>query len=309
MGIIDDRRGSGYRGSTPSPNPTPAPRTRTVAPASAPWYLGGTATSPFTRQSSDDYYLDYARRAAQNGQTAGMINYAGIAARQVQNELANLPSDTPPPGGRPPGGGPSGGGGRGGGMSAAPDPAKFFSQYAAAVANLAKGLTPGADTLTPRVNQAVDADAAAAQEALGKVGPVSGNPYADLKFQPINFDPNVARMLQAQGMGTGAADAAQMAGQQVLDQNAAMWGNYGTARSADQQASNQAWNADMEQNKAGIMSQIEMQRSALLARAAEIQRQKEEEFKMKRLELMFQLLGQGFGAGADVSGVDLGGLV
>lgn len=207
-------------------------------------------------------------------------------------------------------GGGSGGGSRGsGGGSGAAQQAAQWNGYQQQVMKLLAGLQPGADTLAPRVNQAVDADLAAARAAYGNVADRSANPYANMQFSAGTFDPGTAALLQSQGMGGEAALAQQQLGQAGLGDLSNLWSDFASAMSANQLASNDAWNTDKGRDLAGVESQLGAQRSALLAAAEHQQRQREEEYKLKRMEAILSLLASGWGAGQDVSGLDLGGLI
>lgn len=217
-----------------------------------------------------------------------------------------------PPGFPPAGpGGPSsyrGGGGYGGGGSAAATQKATFEAYMAKVMEAMGGFAPGPDLLTPKINEAVDADVAASQAAYGGVADRTNNPYADLEFQQQQFDPQVAALMEAQGMG-GDAGAAQAAGQSELDVLNKLWSNYGAAESARVGTDNQAFGSDRDLTSAASTSHLESQRSALQTAAEIRQSDKEEEYKMKKMEIMLALMGTGLGMGQDVSGLDLSGLL
>lgn len=213
------------------------------------------------------------------------------------------PGPTRPP--QPLGGGGGGGGGRGGGgmgMSAQ----NSFNGYYQKVLQALGGLNAGPDTLTPRINQAVDADVAAARGAYGQVGDRTADPYAGLSFFANQFDPGIAGI---SGLDPNAAMNAQQSGQSEMDYASQLYNNYAQSMSAVQQSSNDAWNTDKGRDLAAVESQLGAQRSALLT-AAQYQREKQaEEIKMRKLEAILSLLGQGWQSGVNVSGIDFGGLL
>jgi hypothetical protein len=205
----------------------------------------------------------------------------------------------------PGGGGRGGGGGGGGGGS---DKANWDA-YMQKVLEAMGGLRPGADTLTPRINQAVDADIAFSDQTWGGVADRSNDPYANMQFSSQQFDPQTAALMQSQGMGGDAALAQQMAGKMGLDSMTNMWNDLGKAMSANQQASNTTYNADRDTLKANNRTQLMNQKAAMLAAAQANRERMEEDYKMKRLEAILGLLSQGLGMGQNVGNINFAGLL
>lgn len=213
------------------------------------------------------------------------------------------PAAAPPPGGGYPRGG-GGGGGSGGGMAVDPTVANFGG-YAAAIQQLLQGMQPGPDTLAPKINQAVDADLAHLRQTMGGVADRSADPYAGLRFIAGQFDPGVSGV---DGLDPNAALQQQAAGQSDQDYAAQVYQNHAGMMSADQQASNAGWNANKASDTAAMEAQMGAQRSALLAAADAAQKKREDDFKLQQMQALMQLLTSGWQAGADVSGINLGGV-
>lgn len=267
---------------------------------------GGTkrTAQPVVRRTNPAYPRpdQYARDPYQNGSLTKQLSELQQRYRQdwtVPQQTAATPPAAP-----------SGGGGRsygGGGGGSYVDPqiqqAANYNAYAARVAQMLQEMQPGADTLSPRINQAVDADLAAARGAYGNVGNRTSDPYAMLEFIGQRFDPGVSQMVGSQGGDVNAASAAQQAGQSDQDYMAQLFNNYARSMSAVQRSSNDAWNADKGRDLAATESDLTAQRSALLAAAEQRQRDREEQYKQQRMQAMLQLLSTGLGMGVDVSGV------
>jgi hypothetical protein len=247
---------------------------------------------------------------AMNRHDASVANYrtqfGGGGAGEPQGSLLDLIAAGGGGGG---GGGGRGRGGGGGGGAAGMDPAASFGPYADQVMNMLRSMGSPQDTMTPRIHEAVDADLAAARGAFGQVAHRTADPYAGMQFDPGSFDPGTSALLESQGVGGGAALAQQQAGWGGLKDQAALWQNFAQARSADQQAENQRWNADLGRDQAGVESQLGAQRSALLMAAQARQEQQKEQQRQQMMQAIMSILSQGWGAGADVSKVNFGGLL
>jgi hypothetical protein len=287
MSIHNKPDGGGVRRPTPTvrrtPRPIPASRRRTNPNERNQWSIDA-ISSAMDKASAPKAY-------------GGWVDdhFAGLAP----------PPGSPSP--ASPGGGPGGGRGRGGGMRGGGN--SNFNAFASRIQELAGSMRARPDTLSPRINQAVDADLAAARAAYGSVADRSADPYAELEFRASRFDPGISGMVGAQGGDVNAATAAQMAGQSDIDYMNQLFGNQARQMSAVQQSSNQAWNADKGRDAANVESHIGAQRAAMLAAAQQRQEDREEAARRERTALMLQLLQQGYGAGADLSKINFGGLL
>lgn len=231
------------------------------------------------------------------------------------------PTDPAPPGGRPTGPG-GGGGGYGGGM----DPAKW-KQYQDAIMAMIGQVRPanvGAapqDLLSGLVNSGVDSSKADSAAAYGGVSDLSANAYNDMQTMAApQFDPQIAALLEAQGMGTDYAQASQMQGQGGLNDVAGLFEQYKNQMSAATDQYNTSRNADVDELAAHSGSQMEAQRTALLAQAAQQHQARTAQYEQAQLqanyaaeqqkrELLLNLLGSGLGSGADMSGIDIAKLL
>jgi hypothetical protein len=291
----------------------PLPQTSTFSEA-----VTGRPLYPRTQAGYDDL----ARANAATGVYA--TNYDGLTARSATTPTATLPTANLP----------TGGGSRGGGYT---NPlVSNFGSYAEQVMKILRdrmgglpaaefGLAAPVDKLTPMVNQAVDADLDFARNTMGGVAQRSSDPWAGLQFAAQTFDPGTSGVLGAQGADAGVATAQQAAGQSDVDYTAQLFNNLARTMSANQQSSNDAWNADLQRDSAAVENDIGGQRTGLLAgaqiRQDEAQRQWDaQRFQFEQQEraaqqqrqdaltqAIIQLLSSGWNAGANVSGLDLGG--
>ena len=209
------------------------------------------------------------------------------------------------PGGSPgrPSTGGYGGGYSSGGGGGHIDPNKTFDPYAQAVlAQLEK--QQGAPAWASKIDQFVNNDIDAAKAAWGNVPAAEANPYSDMDVAYAEqLAPDMAALLASQGIDP-AVYGAQVAGANAgLNAAGSNWENLRRSNAANVDASNAAFNNDVGVMRANSVSNLEAQRAALQMAAA----QQEESRKQKTIEAIIALLGQGYGAGADVSKIDLGG--
>lgn len=208
-----------------------------------------------------------------------------------------------------PGSGPSGsrggGGGAGGGLSAADG----FAAYQRKVLEAIGGMQAPQNLLAGKINPAVDADLAYANQQFAGVPDAASDPFAGLEFYASQFDPGTAALLEAQGMGGEAALAQRQMGQAGLNDTAGLYSNHAKVMSANQQSANTSFNQNKASDAAGVQAEIGAQRAALLAQAEMMQQRDAEALRMRKLEAILQLIGSGYSSGQDVSGIDFGGLL
>jgi hypothetical protein len=187
------------------------------------------------------------------------------------------------------------------------------------------GLAAPTDKLSPMISKAVGDDIAFADKTFGGVARREGDPFANLNFQAQQFDPGIGNMVGAQGGDANAATMAQQSGQSDQDYMAQLYNNHARSLSANQQASNAAYNTDVGRDAAYTKSSIKAQESGLLAgatlRQEEAQRQwefmkwqheqQQRADEQKRqddfMQMIIQLLSTGYGNGANVAGINLEG--
>ena len=287
---------------------------------------GGAARTRRVLPSGPGSALHRARNGGATGRSAGS-DYRGDSVRQFNNtpgmtdrflawdderqarkadENSNFQNPSPTNNYNGGGGRGRGGGGGGGGAAAA---AKFKGYYEQIIKALSQMPGQGPDTMTPRINTAVDADLASARGAYGNVNEATSNPYLDFQAQATQVDPGTAAMMQAQGMGGEAALAQQQQAQHGLNTMADLWSNYGQAQAADQTAANDRFNSGIQSDLAGVEADLGGQRSALLAASGAQREQDKKAYEMKKFEAMLQLLGTGYQSGVDISGYDFGGVL
>lgn len=232
------------------------------------------------------------------------------------------PQPTPTP--TNPGGNPTRGGG-GGGYSGM-DPAKW-KQYQDAILAMVGQVQPanvGAapeDLLSGLINTGVDSSKADSAAAYGGVADLTANAYNNMQMMDApQFDPQIAALLEAQGMGTDYAQAAQMMAQGGLNDVAGLFGQQRNQMAATTDQYNLSRNADVDELAAHSGSQMEAQRVALLAQAAQQHQARTAQHETAALqaayaaeqqkrELLLNLLGSGLGSGADMSGIDIAKLL
>ena len=191
------------------------------------------------------------------------------------------------------------GGGYGGGYV---DPNKTFNPYAQAVLSQLQK-QQGAPGWASKIDQFVNNDIDAAKAAWGNVPAAEANPYSDMDVAYAEqLAPDMAALLASQGIDP-AVYGAQVAGANAgLNAAGSNWENLRRSNAANVDASNAAFNNDVGVMRANSVSNLEAQRAALQMAAA----QQEESRKQKTIEAIIALLAQGYGAGADVSKIDLG---
>ncbi len=202
------------------------------------------------------------------------------------------------------------------------DPAKW-KQYQDGILALIGQVAPadvGAapqDLLSGLVNQGVDSSKADSAAAYGGVDDLSANAYNDMELMAApQFDPQIAALLEAQGMGTDYAQASQMQGQGGLNDVAGLFGQYRDTMAATTDQYNTSRNGDVDELAAHSGSQMEAMRTALLAQAAQqhqaattqhsqAQLQAAHLAAQQKRELALNLLNTGLGNGVDMSGIDI----
>ena len=198
-----------------------------------------------------------------------------------------------------------------------------WAQYQQAIMAMANSIQPanvGAapqDLLSPLVNAGVDSSKAASAASYGGVGDLTSNAYEDMQIMDApQFDPQIAKFLDAQGMGTDYASAAQMQGQQGLDGANSLFTNQKNVLSANQNQYNDARNADVDELAANSAARMESERTALLGEALMRFQGENKEYdtntlqaeylaEQQKRELLMSLLDTGFQNGQDMSGIDI----
>ena len=204
---------------------------------------------------------------------------------------------------------------------------KQWNDYRAAQMAILAGMNPydvgpaPVDTLTGRVNTAVDADVSAVRGAWGGVADLNTNAYRDMPAVSAQAaDPNIGALLRAQGMDGDFAAATQARQQQEMDGLASLWSNFGAAETARTDQANAGRNALVDEMEALDVADSEQQRASMLASAGLDQERLMREYgdkvrssaaqnKDAKRKLIQQLLSDGLAQGMDISGIDIESLL
>lgn len=217
-------------------------------------------------------------------------------------------------------------GNRNGGYVGGMDPAKW-AQYRDGILAMVGQVNPAdvgaapTDLLSGLINSGVDSSKADSAAQYGGVADLTSNAYRDMQIMDApRFDPQIAALLESQGMGTDYATAAQMQGQSGLDDVNGLFQNQKNVLSGIQSQYNDARNSDVDELAANSAAGMESQRTALLAHAQQrfagenkqyeqAQLQAKYTAEQQKREMVMQLMSTGLGNGMDLSGVDIAKLL
>lgn len=220
-----------------------------------------------------------------------------------------------------------GGSGSGSGSGYGVDQKKQWDAYRAAQMAILAGMNPydvgpaPVDTMTGRINTAVDADVNAVRGAWGGVGDLTANAYRDMPAVSAQLaDPNIGALLRAQGMDGDFAAATQAQQQQDMDGLADLWSYFGSAETARTDQANAGRNALVDEMEALDIADTEQQRASMLASAGMDQERLMREYDDKvrgsaaqntdaKRALIQELLRAGLAGGMDISGIDIDSLL
>ena len=278
--------------------------------------FGDRSGMTFEQMKAQDLERDIAMNVALFSQNDGTSKWAGEEAIQwVNGRPVTPPTPTTNPGGP---GGP-------GGPSA--NDVKQWNDYQAAQLAILAGMNPydvgpaPVDTMTGKINTAVDADVGAVRGAFGGVPDLNTNAYRDMPAVNAQIaNPNIDALLSAQGMEGDFAAGTQMQQQQEMDELAALWSYFGSAEAARTDQANAGRNALVDEMEALSIAEIEQKRSPLLAGADMTFEQEMKEYgsnvrsaaaqnKDARRKKVEELLMEGLANGMDISGIDIESLL
>jgi hypothetical protein len=218
-------------------------------------------------------------------------------------------------------------GGSGSGSGYGVNQKKQWDDYRAAQMAILAGMTPydvgpaPVDTMTGRINTAVDADVKAVRGAWSGVDDLNTNAYRDMPAVRAQIsDPNIGALLRAQGMDGDFAAATQAQQQQDMDGLAALWSHFGSAETARTDQANAGRNALVDEMTALDIADSEQQRASMLASAGMNQERLMREYDDKvrgsaaqntdaKRALIQELLRAGLAGGMDISGIDIDSLL
>ena len=218
-------------------------------------------------------------------------------------------------------------GGPGGPGGPSANDVKQWNDYQAAQLAILAGMNPydvgpaPVDTMTGKINTAVDADVGAVRGAFGGVPDLNTNAYRDMPAVNAQIaNPNIDALLSAQGMEGDFAAGTQMQQQQEMDELAALWSYFGSAEAARTDQANAGRNALVDEMEALSIAEIEQKRSPLLAGADMTFEQEMKEYgsnvrsaaaqnKDARRKKVEELLMEGLANGMDIAGIDIESLL
>lgn len=270
---------------------------------------------------------------------ANKVDSGGSGSRMKVDSKGNWTGDYEVFGPNPPGGGgyptttyptnptnPTNPGGNTNDYGSGMDPKKW-AQYRDRILEMVGGINPAdvgaapTDLLSGLINSGVDSSKADSAAQYGGVADLTSNAYRDMQVMDApQFDPQIAALLAAQGMGTDYATAAQMQGQSGLDDVNGLYQNQKNVLSGIQSQYNDARNSDVDELAANSAAGMESQRTSLLAQAQQRFQSENQQYEGAQLQakyaaeqqkrdLLMSLLSSGLGNGMDLSGIDIAKLM
>ena len=281
--------------------------------------FGDRSNLTFEQMKAQDLDRDIDMNFHLFSQNDGTSKWAGQKAVPWVNGMPVTPPTPPTPTTNP--GGPGGPGGP------SANDVKQWNDYQAAQLAILAGMNPydvgpaPVDTMTGKINTAVDADVGAVRGAWGGVPDLNTNAYRDMPAVNAQIaNPNIDALLSAQGMEGDFAAGTQMQQQQEMDELAALWSHFGSAEAARTDQANAGRNALVDEMEALDIADTEQQRSSLLAGADMNFEQEMKGYesnvrsaaaqnKDARRKKVEELLMEGLANGMDISGIDINSLL